>query len=140
VGLAIRGLCPLIQVFDMPTSLRFYRDILGFEEVQKSGAGDDVGWAWLRQGSAEVMLNTAYDVGERPPAPDPARVAAHGDTTLFVGCKDLDGACARLMAFGVEAQPPKVAPYGMRQLYAKDPDGYGICFQWTADETEGRRG
>jgi glyoxylase I family protein len=33
VGLAVRGLCPLIQVFDIPTSLRFYRDILGFEEV-----------------------------------------------------------------------------------------------------------
>ena len=52
MGIAIRGLCPLIQVYDMPTSLRFYRDILGFAEVQKSGQGDDVGWAWLRFGEA----------------------------------------------------------------------------------------
>jgi glyoxylase I family protein len=134
VGLAIRGLCPLIQVFDMPTSLRFYRDVLGFVEVEKSGQSDDVGWAWLRHGEAEVMLNTAYDVGERPPLPDPARVAAHADTILFVGCQDLEGAYAHLVAHGVKAEPPKVAPYGMKQLYAIDPDGYGVCFQWRAGQ------
>jgi len=137
MGIAIRGLCPLIQVFDMPTSLRFYRDVLGFEEVEKSGEGDDVGWAWLRQGDAAVMLNTAYDSGERPPAPDAARVAAHGDTALFLGCRDLDQAYGHLVAHGVRAEPPKIAPYGMRQLYATDPDGYGLCFQWPHPAEQG---
>jgi glyoxylase I family protein len=98
VGIAIRGLCPLIQVFDMPTSLHFYRDTLGFVEVQKSAQGDDVSWAWLRHGEAEVMLNTAYDVGKRPPVPDSARVAAHADTILYVGCQDLESAYAYLVA------------------------------------------
>ncbi len=134
VTIAIRGLCPLLQVFDMPTSLRFYRDVLGFAEVKKSGQSDDVDWAWLRHGNAEVMLNTAYDHGERPPAPDATRVAAHADTGLFMGCGDLDGAYAYLVAHGVKAQPPKVAPYGMRQLYATDPDGYRLCFQWPAEQ------
>jgi catechol 2,3-dioxygenase-like lactoylglutathione lyase family enzyme len=46
----LRGLCPLLQVFDRPTSLRFYRDVLGFAEVSKSGQGDDVHRAWLRHG------------------------------------------------------------------------------------------
>ena len=27
----MRGVCPLLQVYDMPTSVRFYRDTLGFE-------------------------------------------------------------------------------------------------------------
>jgi glyoxylase I family protein len=133
VGLTIRGLCPLIQVFDMPSSLRFYRDVLGFAQVQPSGHGDAAGWTWLRHGEAEVMLNTAYDVGERPSLPDPARVAAHADTILYLGCEDLEGAYAYLVAHGVKAERPKVAPYGMKQLYATDPDGYGICFQWRAD-------
>ena len=130
--LTIRGLCPLIQVFDMPTSLRFYRDLLGFSEVQKSGAGDDVGWAWLRHGDAELMLNTAYDEGQRPPVADAARVAAHGDTVLFMGCEDLDGAYAELVARGIAASPPKVAHYGMKQLSFMDPDGFGVCLQWPA--------
>jgi hypothetical protein len=30
------GLTPLVQVFDMPTSVRFYRDVLGFEVVSTS--------------------------------------------------------------------------------------------------------
>jgi catechol 2,3-dioxygenase-like lactoylglutathione lyase family enzyme len=45
VPVAIRVLCPLLQVFDMPTSRRFYRDVLGFAEVSKSGQGDDVLYA-----------------------------------------------------------------------------------------------
>jgi catechol 2,3-dioxygenase-like lactoylglutathione lyase family enzyme len=137
VGLAIRGLCPLIQVFDMPASLGFYRDVLGFGEVEKSGPGDDVAWAWLRLGDAEVMLNTAYDEGERPAQPDPARVAAHADTCLYVGCQDLEGAYSYLLSAGVKAERPKVAPHGMKQLYATDPDGYGVCFQWPASSEPG---
>lgn len=136
--IAIRGLCPLLQVFDMPTSLRFYRDVLGFAEVQKSGQGDEVHWAWLRHADAEVMLNTAYDDGERPPTPDGSRVASHADTCLFMGCEDLEGAYAYLIAQGVTAQPPRVTPYGMRQLYATDPDGYGLCFQRPAEQTSQR--
>ena len=137
--IAIRGLCPLLQVFDMPTSLRFYRDILGFAEVGKLGQGDEVHWAWLRHGDAQVMLNTAYDVGERPPTPDVTRVAAHADTGLFMGCEDLEGAYVYLVAQGVRAQPPKVAPYGMKQLYAIDPDGYELCFQWPTEQANQHR-
>ena len=136
MGIAVRGLCPLIQVFDMRTSLRFYRDVLGFAEVAKSGEGDDVGWAWLRHDDACLMLNTAYDDGERPAAPDPARVAAHKDTILYFGCEDPDGAYAYLVARGVAAERPSVAPYGMKQLYATDPDGYGLCFQRRADASK----
>jgi uncharacterized glyoxalase superfamily protein PhnB len=132
MAIALRGLCPLLQVFDMPHALRFYRDVLGFAEVEKSGQGDDVDWAWLRHGEAAVMLNTAYESGKRPPTPDPARVAAHADTCLFFACEDLEGAHAHLVAHGVKADPPTVAPYGMKQLHATDPDGYLLCLQWPA--------
>jgi glyoxylase I family protein len=129
----IRGLCPLLQVFDMPTSLHFYRDVLGFSVVKTSGEGDDVGWAWLRHGTAELMLNTAYDDGQRPATAAPARVSAHADTILYLGCVDLDAAYAYLSVQGVKAERPKTAPYGMRQLHLADPDGYGLCFQWPAE-------
>ena len=130
----IHGVAPLLQVFDMPTSIRFYRDVLGFEVWARSGPGDDGDWAGLRLNRAEVMLNTAYESDKRPASPDASRVASHDDTCLFFGCKDLDAAYQHLRAHGVSLKEPKVAPYGMRQLWFNDPDGYGICFQWPATQ------
>lgn len=126
------GAVTLLQVFDMPGSLHFYRDLLGFQVIQSSQPVDDCSWAWLRLDDAELMLNTAYEPESRPPSPDPTRIAAHGDTTLFFGCRDVDAAHLFLQSVGISATEPKTAPYGMRQLFFHDPDGYGICFQWAA--------
>ena len=41
---------------------------------------------------------------------------------------------ARFAAYLLDLKEPKVAPYGMRQLYLTDPDGYGLCFQWPASQ------
>lgn len=137
--LELRGICPLLQVFDMRTSLAFYRDVLGFAVVASAPSGpgaaaDDYGWVWLRHGETELMLNGAYETeAERPPVPDAARVTAHEDTTLFIGCPDVDGTWAYLRARGVDAPPPQTAPYGMRQLTVRDPDGFALCFQWPAE-------
>ena len=129
----LEGLCPLLQVFDMPTSIAFYRDVLGFEvTAQAPPEGDECEWAWLRHGSAELMLNTRYEADDRPALPDPARVDAHDDTGLFIGCRDVDGVFRYLRAKGFDLKEPAVAHYGMKQLYLKDPDGYSVCFQWKA--------
>ncbi|MBX9601665.1 MAG: ester cyclase [Bryobacteraceae bacterium] len=128
----IQGMAPLLQVFDMSASLRFYRDILGFELAGSSAASEPFDWVMLRRDGVTIMLNTAYETDSRPPAPDPARMAGHQDTALYFGCEDLDGAFAQLRACGVEAEPPVVQAYGMKQVYLKDPDGYVICFQWPA--------
>lgn len=134
MAIEIRGLAPLLSVFDMPTAVHFYRDVLGFELVTSSGPGEDFGWGLLRLNGVELMLNTAYDDDERPPAPDPACIAAHRDTALYFGCEDLDGVYRHLRAHGLNVKEPKVAPYGMRQLYVTDPDGYNLCFQWPASK------
>jgi catechol 2,3-dioxygenase-like lactoylglutathione lyase family enzyme len=136
----VAGCAPLLQVFDMPRAVAFYRDVLGFE-VESSSAPrgpDDFDWCLLARDGIEVMLNTAYDQGSRPAVPDPARTAAHGDTALFFRCPDVDGAYAVLRAKGVAAKPPTIAPYGMKQLYVRDPDGYEICLQWPEDASGAR--
>jgi catechol 2,3-dioxygenase-like lactoylglutathione lyase family enzyme len=126
-------MAPLLQVFDMPTSLAFYRDVLGFEVVTTSTPREEhFDWALLRLSGVELMLNTAYEEDARPSAPDRARVAAHDDTCLYFGCPDVDTAYTHLQACGIDVKEPKIAPYGMKQLYISDPDGYNLCFQWTA--------
>jgi len=118
----------------MPTSLRFYCDLLGFAIYRSSDPEPDghIDWCWLRLNDADLMLNTAYERSSRPPAPDPARVAAHGDTQIYIGCQDLGEAAQYLLGAGVPVRGPIVRPYGMKQLFVRDPDNYEICFQWTA--------
>lgn len=132
MAIEIRGLAPLLQVFDMPRSLAFYRDVLGFEIVSASASGDNADWVMLRLAGVEIMLNTAYETDQRPDEPDPARIAAHADTGLFFGCADVDGAYRYLRARGIDAAEPQLPDYGMKQLYVTDPDGYTLCFQWPA--------
>jgi len=133
----IEGLCLLIQVFDMVESLAFYCDVLGFEVHQHAPWFDEpyrhCNWVWLKRGSAELMLNTAYEADRRPPMRDPAHIRAHRDTGFYLGCPDIDDAYRQLQAAGVAANPPSVAPYGMKQLYFNDPDGYVLCLQSPAD-------
>ena len=73
------GLTPLLEVFDLPTSISFYRDVLGFTLV----GGDDTWWCMLQWGGATLMLNTAYEADERPLQPETLRVRGHADTSLY---------------------------------------------------------
>jgi len=135
MAIDVRGLAPLLSVFDMPTSIKFYCEKLRFEIVGTDGKpAPQFDWVLLRLNGAELMLNTAYDEGERPPAPDPGRIAAHQDVAIYFACPDVDAAYTHLREMGVDAKEPKVAPYGMKQLYLTDPDGYVLCFQWRAEK------
>ena len=131
MGIDIRGMAPLLQVFDMPASVRFYRDQLGFEIVGTDGKPpDNFDWVLLRLNGVELMLNTAYEADDRPAAPDPARVAAHADTAIFFGCPDVDATFAWLRARGVAVKEPTLTSYGFRSMSVKDPDGYDLVVHW----------
>jgi glyoxylase I family protein len=133
MNVEIRGVCVLLQVFDMPTSIRFYRDVLGFEVVKTTSPreGDQFDWGLLRLNDTELMLNTAYEQDHRPAQPDSTRIAAHRDTCLYFGCPDVDAVYHLLRAHGIDVNEPEIAPYGpTKQLYVRDPDGYTLCFQW----------
>ena len=137
-GITIKGLAPLFQVFDMPTSIRFYRDVLGFAITAKSNHQysheDDVDWVLLHLNGTDIMLNTAYEAHERPPAPDPMRIASHEDVSIYFGCPDVDGAYKHFIEKGLVVKPPQTMHYGFYSLNLKDPDGYGLVFHWPADK------
>jgi glyoxylase I family protein len=134
LSITIESAVPLLAVFDVPRSIAFYRNALGFEVVNTSrpftDAKDDYGWAMLRLTGVELMLNNMYEDNLRPSEPDQARVSAHADTIIYFACRDVEGVYATLSAQGIAASEPKVAYYGMKQTYVTDPDGYTLCFQW----------
>lgn len=132
MAIEVRSVCTLILVFDMPTALNFYRDVLGFvvQATSGSASGGESDWCHLKLGDANLMLNGMYEAHERPTVPDPRRNAVHEDTCLYFACPDVDATYRHLQAKGIEVEEPQVAPYGMKQLYLRDPDGYNLCFQW----------
>jgi hypothetical protein len=60
-------------------------------------------------------------------------MAAQDDTPIYFGCPDVHAAYLHLRACGVNAKVTKIAPYGMKQCYVTDPDGYRLSFQWPAE-------
>jgi len=135
MALDVHGMTPLLEVFDMATSLHFYCDVLGFQIVMTDSntVAPNHNWVWLRLGGADVMLNTAYEYEHRPSAPDPLRIRSHHDICLYFGAPNVDAVYEHLIASGMQVKKPTVAPYGMKQLYLQDPDGFNLCFQWKAE-------
>ncbi len=77
------------------------------------------------------MLNTAYEFDEERPAVEEAgRLRGYGDCCLYLGCPDVDAAYAELRGKGIAVKQPQVAPYGMMQMYLRDPVGYRRYIQW----------
>lgn len=120
----MRGVTPLLEVFNIERSLEFYCDRLGFEVLNIS---EGRGWCMLRCGDVRLMLNGAYEHDERPELPIPERVRWHWDLTLYFDA-DPRAIYQRLNASGWNVQEPYVAPYGVLQVNASDPDGYSLAF------------
>jgi glyoxylase I family protein len=138
MAIDIRGAAPLLQVFDMPAAIRFYRDKIGFVITGQSQPeqGDDCDWVLLKLNEVELMLNTAYEKDDRPPVPDPARMAHHGDTTIYFGCPDTNALYTHLAEKGVVVKKPCITSYGFKAFSLSDPDGYGLCFHWPVEQED----
>lgn len=133
MSIAIEYGVHLLLVYDVPTSLRFYRDVLGYTVMQHSEpfdrTPDNFGWCMLRHGNAWLMLNNMYEDNIRPAVPDAERARYHGDSALYLNCPDVDVAYAELIAKGIAADAPRDTYYGMRQVSMLDPDGYPVILQ-----------
>lgn len=134
----IRGMAPLLQVFDMPASLRFYRDLLGFTVIQTSATHerDEADWVLLHHSGSDLMLNTAYEKEARPSNPDPARLSAHEDLTLYFGYENIDELYNYLKGRIEGIQTPAQTSYGWKAIQFHDPDGYLICFHWPSESAD----
>lgn len=130
----LKGMTPYLEVFDMNASVEFYRDRLGFEllfaspEVE-TAEGRFSHFVRLGRDGFDLMLNTAYDSNERPPARTDARWAGCRHVALYIDCADVETLYAELSARGLVTKPPAQTGYGYLAFSARDPDGYGVVFQ-----------
>ena len=110
-------------VKDMPTMIRFYRDVLGFEikeEEQSSNVyliKDGVLFLLYGRNDFEKMTLRHYDYA--------THIQGHTELALAVeNHKAVDEEYKRLMDLGVQSiMEPKTMPWGQRTFYVADPEG-----------------
>lgn len=120
---------------DPEASLRFYRDVLGFE-VRLDVGGGTMRWITVGprgDGSTSIVL--------APPAADPgvtederrtiSEMMAKGTYgMILLGTQDLDSAFEQVQAADTEiVQEPTDQPYGVRDFAVRDPAGNMVRIQ-----------
>lgn len=116
-------IAPCFIVKNVPASLAFYRDRLGFE-VTFQGPADDVFLGIIQRGAAMIMLKA---VGVDP-IPNAGRHPwARWDA--YIGVSDPDALAAEFSSRNVEfSEPLKDTSDGLRGFELKDGDGYVLFF------------
>ena len=110
----------IVLVSHMPSSLRFYRDVLGLESVSESPT-----WSELRAGAVSIGLHA----GREPSATGRANGVDAGTLAMCLTVPDLARTCRTLRAQGIEVDGPNVVEDlpPMATLY--DPDGISLVLQ-----------
>lgn len=110
-----------LKVADLDRSIRFYRDLLGFELTQRQG--DNAAFLGAGGYHHHIGLNTWHSAGGHPPA--------KGNTGLFHAAflypdrASLARAVRKVMDAGVDLDG--AADHGVSEaIYLRDPDGNGV--------------
>jgi catechol 2,3-dioxygenase-like lactoylglutathione lyase family enzyme len=126
-----------ISTGNLERALRFYRDLLGFQEVFSSawevGTEEVDRIVGLKDSSARVVMlkaaNACVELFQyETPHPKPSEVnrpvCDHGITHLCLQVTDIDAEYTRLKAAGMLFHcPPQAVGSGLRVTYGRDPDG-----------------
>jgi catechol 2,3-dioxygenase len=110
-----------LKVADLERSLRFYRDLLGFDVMQRMGAGA----VFLSAGGYHhhLGLNTWESAGGTPPPP--GSTGLYHLAILFPDRVTLRATVRRLLAAGISLDG--ASDHGVSEaVYLRDPDGNGV--------------
>jgi catechol 2,3-dioxygenase-like lactoylglutathione lyase family enzyme len=136
-------LCIMLTCRNMPKSVAFYRDTLGFTLEHSWPEGDAPMWANMMLDRQSIMLGASMDPGQAPDCGgDAATKALHQKLyddfkgnkpgigfMTYVLVPDVDAFHSRLSKAGLK---PEVKPttqfYGIRDFSVLDPDGYRLIF------------
>ena len=123
----IGGISPFFIVSDVPTSLAFYRDRLGFEITFQGPEPGDIFFGIVRRGGAQILMKA---VGVAP-VPNYTRDIQQGIARwdAFVFVPDPDALAAEFASRDVAFfEPLKDTDDGLRGFEVKDADGYLLFF------------
>jgi lactoylglutathione lyase len=112
---------PILSTGDMPRSLGFYRDLLGFEVTYQFPPDGEPGYVALDLGRSHLGIGADPELAADGRGEDARRV------TLWVYAEDCDAAVEHLRANGVPVvAEPADQPWGERMAEVTDPDGHRV--------------
>jgi len=123
----LSGIAPLFIVKNVPATLVFYRDRLGFDITFQGPEPDDIFFGIVQRGGAMIMFK---DVG-LPPVPNCTRDIKQGIARwdAYVQVPDPDALAAEFASRNVEFLAPLTdTDDGLRGFDLKDVDGYVLFF------------
>jgi catechol 2,3-dioxygenase-like lactoylglutathione lyase family enzyme len=118
---------PFFIVRDVPRSLAFYRDRLGFEITFQGPEPDDIFFGMVKRGHAEIMFK---DIGVEP-IPNYTRdiKKGHAPWDAYVYVPDPDALAAEFQSREVKLwKPLSVNSDNLRGFEVQDVDGYVLYF------------
>lgn len=116
---------------DVQASIRFYRDILGFEVAERMDDVGLTGWASLARGRNRIMLTSASYL--RIPQEN-ADGRLESDVIHYFHCEDVEGIHEHLVNAGISVSDFYVRFYGKKEIEFTDPDGRLLIFGEDSDE------
>ena len=123
MSISLRAAFPIVYCEDLPRTLAFYRDVLGFEVGYAFPTEGEPGFVSLKLGGSELALaNVAgQDTGTHGL---PVRPIGGHRFELCLHAEDVDAAVTALRAAGVPVLlDPVDQPWGERLAYVEDPEG-----------------
>lgn len=131
--LTISSVAPFFIVADVPATLSFYRDMLGFEVTFRGPTPEDEFFGIVRRDGATIMfkaLGVVLDGKEVvvEPAPNYHRKPAFS-WDAYLDVSDPDALAAEFASRGVRFSVPLGDnDDGLRGFVIEDIDGYGLFF------------
>jgi len=116
----IRSCIPVIPSADLPKSLRFWVEGLGFEVDSEMREGDRLIFSMLRSGTSYFMLNQRAGVPNTP--------SDYEGIRLYWAPADLAATRERLLRLGYVVSEIVARDYGQTEFFVTDDDGYSHCF------------
>ncbi len=116
-------LVPMLICADVPASVRFYCDVLGFEVVDRMDDVGATGFASLRNGKAMVMLASPTYIPRAP------RVEGrYPQSMYYFYVEDVDALRRSVVDAGWPATECVDRFYGLREFEVVDPEGHVLLF------------
>jgi len=137
IQMALKKLTPNLMVDDVNDTIRFYKDVLGFEFVMAVPKNSQevlmeipkdrqLIYAMMKNGNVELMFQEKSSLSEDVPALKGFEIG--GTVTFYVEVENVEELFAKLKEKVEIVKELHTTFYGMQEFYLKDCNGYILCF------------